>query len=81
MDLMGSGQWDAQAVGSGTPMQLCVSGQWDAHAIMRFVYRIEIVNALKPIVHIFELPCLPPFFNASTYHVMQCFWSINSCFP
>lgn len=55
--------------------------QWDAHAIMRFVYRIEIVNALKPIMHIFELPCLPRFFNASTYHVMQCSWNIDFCFP
>ena len=29
------------------------------HEIMRFVYRIEIIDALKPIVHLFELPCLP----------------------
>ena len=31
----------------------------DAHVFMRFVYRIEIIDALKPIVHLFELPCLP----------------------
>ena len=46
----------------GTPMKLCVScivGQGDAHEIMRFVYRIEIIDALKPIVHLFELPYLP----------------------
>jgi len=34
-------------------------GQGDAHEIMRFVYCIEIINALKPIIHLFELPCLP----------------------
>jgi len=33
--------------------------QGDAHVIMRFIYRIEIIDALKPIVHLFELPCLP----------------------
>ena len=33
--------------------------QGDAHEFMRFVYRIEIIDALKPIVHLFELPCLP----------------------
>ncbi|RZB30379.1 MAG: hypothetical protein SRB1_02659 [Desulfobacteraceae bacterium Eth-SRB1] len=26
----------------------------DAHEIVRFVYRIEIIDALKPIVHLFE---------------------------
>ena len=33
--------------------------QGDAHEFMRFVYRIEIIDALKPIVHLFELPYLP----------------------
>jgi hypothetical protein len=32
--------------------------QGDAHENMRFVHRIEITDALKSIVHLFELPCL-----------------------
>ena len=51
---------DARTTGASTIYGTCSEPrQGDAHEIMRFMYRIEIIDALKPIVHLFELPYLP----------------------